>query len=330
MPRMSPPPLNAGQRPPSGRPQAARPRPMPAMEPQRPAAKLPDRPSAWKLMLRRQRKQLKPSLLALMGLAVLIGAASLVQSIRFGGTVAGTATAGLGFDIRKIEVIGQQKTPQPQIEQALGARLGDPILSVSLEGARARIARIAWVRSAIIERVLPHTIRIVLDERRPFAVWQNHGDFTLIDEAGHVVSDADVAAFVDALPLVVGEGAPDKAAALMAVYGKYAPLSGRMLAAIRVSGRRWDLCMTSGAVVELPEGAEDQALAKLAELQGSKQLLDRPLAEIDLRLPDRLRLRPMTEAPCGHAAPGNAASGNAAATQDTPPSQPPPSARKPA
>lgn len=252
-------------------------------------------------MLRRQRKQVKPALLGLLGLAVLLGAASLVQSVRLGGTLAGAATAGLGFDIKSIEVIGQQKTPPAQIEQALGAKVGDPILSVSLEAARARVARIPWVRSAIVERVLPHTIRIVLDERRPFAVWQNHGDFTLIDEAGKVVSDADVAAFVDALPLVVGEGAPQKASGLMAAYAKHPTLSGRMLAAIRVGGRRWDLCMTSGAIVQLPEGAEDQALARLADLQANHALLDRPLAEIDMRLPDRLRLRPMTQAPCGHA-----------------------------
>jgi cell division protein FtsQ len=56
--------------------------------------------------------------------------------------------------------------------------------------------------------------------------------------------------------------------------------------------------MTSGANVLLPEGAEQAALAKLSELQTSKALLDRPLQEIDLRLPDRFRLRPMAEGPC--------------------------------
>ena len=33
-------------------------------------------------------------------------------------------------------------------------------------------------------------------------------------------------------------------------------------------------------------------MAKLAELQGSESLLDRPLAVVDMRLPDRLVVRP--------------------------------------
>jgi cell division protein FtsQ len=42
----------------------------------------------------------------------------------------------------------------------------------------------------------------------------------------------------------------------------------------------------------LPEGAEVAALAKLAELQNTQALLDRPLAVVDMRLPDRLVVRP--------------------------------------
>jgi cell division protein FtsQ len=207
----------------------------------------------------------------------------------------------LGFDTQSIIIEGRAKTPQAVIEQALGVKRGDPILTVSLADARRHIEAIPWVRSAVVSRVLPHTIRIVLDERSPFAVWQNRGNFTLIDQAGNVVSDADIASFVNVLPLVVGEGAPIDAARLLTAYAKYHPLNGRMMAAIRVGGRRWDLCMSNGAIVQLPEGAEDQALSRLADLQTDKQLLDRPLQEIDMRLPDRLRVRPMTETPCGHA-----------------------------
>ena len=66
-----------------------------------------------------------------------------------------------------------------------------------------------------------------------------------------------------------------------------------MVAAVRVGERRWNLRMKSGTDVLLPEGAEAQALAKLAELQATHALLDRPLQAIDLRLPDRLVVRPL-------------------------------------
>jgi cell division protein FtsQ len=43
--------------------------------------------------------------------------------------------------------------------------------------------------------------------------------------------------------------------------------------------------------VLLPNGQEAAALARLAELHQKQGLLDRPLASIDLRLPDKLVLR---------------------------------------
>jgi len=311
-------------RPPQSAPSAQfKPRPHPAP--------LPDRPGRWKLLLRRQRKLLRPTVFASLAIVLLIAGSGVIRVAGHSGSLReriGAATVGLGFATTEIIVEGRTKTPLAVLEAALGVKRGDPILAVSLSEARRNIEAIAWVRSAVVERVLPHTIRIVLNERSPFAVWQNKGNFTLIDQAGHEMSDTAIESFVNVLPLVVGEGAPSDAARLITAYAKYPPLSGRMLAAIRVGQRRWDLCMTSGAIVQLPEGAEDQALARLADLQTDKALLDRPLQEIDMRLPDRLRLRPMTEAPCGHAAPSGTSSGptsGANAVDDDKPGQ-----RKPA
>ena len=278
---------------------------------------------------RRARKLLRPTIFIAFFLVLAILGAGLFRVASHGGTMRdrfAAVSAEIGFKVTNILVQGREKTPNDSLITALGVRQGDPILSISLHEAKARLEKIAWVRSATVERVLPGTLRIVLDERRPFAVWQNHGNFTLIDQAGNVVSDSDIAAFVSVLPLVVGEGAPSDAARLIGLYNKFNPLAGRVLAAIRVGDRRWDLCMTSGAIVQLPEGAEEPALGKLAELQQSKALLDRPLAEIDLRLPDRLRLTPMTGLPCGHtASPQPAADSDSGKSQSSTPT-----ARRPA
>ncbi|MDR3525300.1 MAG: cell division protein FtsQ/DivIB [Acetobacteraceae bacterium] len=279
----------------NARGQSFRPRPQ--------QAALPDRPGRTKMALRRFRRLLRPTLFVSVAVLALIVGSGAVRMIGHGGSMRerlGAATVDLGFDVQNIVVQGQEKTPKEVLFKALAVHQGDPILSVSLPDAKARLEHIAWIRAATVERVLPHTLRVVLDERRPFAVWQNKGNFALIDQAGNVVTDSDIAAFVPVLPVVVGEGAPTEAAKLLALYDKFPPLAGRMLAAIRVGQRRWDLCMTSGAIVQLPEGAEEPALGKLAELQTEKSLLDRPLQDIDLRLPDRLRMTPLTGTPCGH------------------------------
>lgn len=277
---------------------------MPRVKPRPAPMPLPDRPGRWKLLWRRQRKLLRPTAFASIAVMVLIIGFIGVNMIGQAGSLRdrlGRAGVSAGLAIRTVQIIGREKTPEAVLATAIGATPGKPILNYSISEARARIESIAWVRSAIVERVLPDTIRIVLNERRPFAVWQNQGRFTLIDQAGNIVTDSDISTFADKLPLVVGTGAPLTAGSLIKTFNEFPVLSGRLVAAVRVGERRWDLCMTSGANVLLPEGAEQPALAKLAELQTSKALLDRPLQEIDLRLPDRLRLRPMAEGPCSQA-----------------------------
>ncbi len=277
---------------------------MPRVKPRVVQTALPDRPNRWKLMLRRQRKLLRPTVFASAAVIVLIGIAVAANSFGHGAPMrdrAGMATAGIGLTIQTISIEGQEKTPQKLLNAALDAKVGSPILGFSVSDARARLEAIPWVRSAIVERVLPGTIHVVLNERRPFAVWQNQGKFTLIDQAGKNVTDSNISDFADKLPLVVGIGADVEAASLLKSMEAYPVITSHLVAAVRVGERRWDLCMNSGANVQLPEGAEVPALAKLAELQTSKAILDRPLQEIDLRLPDRLRIRSMVEGPCGQA-----------------------------
>lgn len=261
-------------------------------------SRMPDRPGRWKLIWRRQRQVLRQAM-AVGAVVLALGAASaVVQAFGEGASLRerlGDVTARLGFRVANIRVEGQEKTPDAALQEALRVRPGDAILGFSVAEARARLEAIAWVQQASVERVLPDTVVVRLVERRPFAVWQNHGKFVLVDREGGLVTDSAVALFASELPLVVGQGAPKAAAALMAMLADQPELRERMVAAVRVGERRWNLRMKNGADVLLPEGAEPAALARLAELQSSHQLLDRPLAVIDLRLPDRLVVRPVAE-----------------------------------
>jgi cell division protein FtsQ len=99
---------------------------------------------------------------------------------------------------------------------------------------------------------------------------------------------------------VVGLGAPAAAAALIDALAAQPTIQSRVTAAVRVGERRWNLRLNNGTDVLLPEGAEVPALARLAELQQSHALLDRPLERVDMRLPDRFVFRPLpSHAPDG-------------------------------
>jgi len=262
------------------------------------APRLQDRPGRWKLMLRKRRRMLRPALAGGGLVAVVLLAAGLLHTLGRGADWSerlGNATASLGLRVRAIVIEGRQKTPDALLRAALGVHSGDPILTFSVTDARTRLETINWVQSATVERILPGTIVVRLTERSPFAVWQHDGKFALIDRDGNIVTDSDVATFAGQLPLVVGVGAPKAAAVLIDALAAQPTLQGRVIAAVRVGERRWNLHMNNGTDVLLPEGAEMQALAKLVELQASHALLDRPLQAIDLRLPDRLVARPLPD-----------------------------------
>jgi cell division protein FtsQ len=260
-----------------------------------------DRPAKWRLLLRRQRRLLRPAgWLAFAGAVVLLGTAAF-QSSKPGGTfslmrerITG-ATASAGLRVTSVVIEGRANTPEPLLRAALGVSKGDPILGFSLEQARARIETLSWVEHATVERRLPGTVVVYLQERRPFAVWQNQGRFVLVDRAGQIVANQDVAQF-RILPLIVGAGAPDAAAPLLDALTDRPALQARVIAAVRVGERRWNLRLNNGADVMLPEGHEVAALDRLAQLQQDHAVLDRPLSAIDMRLPDRLTLRPKPDA----------------------------------
>lgn len=284
----------------SPRPATSAPRQKPAGDPMaEPTAAsawaMPDRPSRSRLIWRRTRARLRTSLVIMLvfsGIgAALMGFQSLGRGADFGISL-GDLGARAGLKVTDIVLEGRDKTPLLAIARALSIRKGDPILAFSPREAQKRLEAINWVQSATVLRRLPGTIVVQIAERRPFAVWQMDGKFVLIDRAGDVVTDSDVGTFSAELLLVVGDGAEKAAADLIDALAIQPTLQARVATAVWVGKRRWNLQMKGGTEVLLPEAAAMQALARLVELQASHALLDRSLKLVDLRLPDRLTVRP--------------------------------------
>ena len=251
------------------------------------------RPSRLKLLMRRQRRMLRPLSLSVVSFGVVMLGLVVVHSAQTGGTAARLQKSfakRIDLRVETITIDGRQNTPEPLLRAALGVNVGDPILGFSVEAARQRIESLSWVEHVAVERRLPGTIYVAMAERRPFAIWQTQGKFVLIDRDGQTVTNEDVAAFGE-LPLVVGAGAPPHAAALLDQLAAAPDIKDHVAAMVRVGDRRWNLQLKNGTIVMLPEGHEDAALKRLHDLQTAQALLDRPLISVDMRLPDRLAVR---------------------------------------
>ncbi|MBW4021918.1 MAG: FtsQ-type POTRA domain-containing protein [Proteobacteria bacterium] len=283
-----------------------------------------DRPSRRVIILRRARRFLRPGLAAFAIVVVIFVMSLALRDADRSGTAHGLRTAlgdvgaAMGLTVRNIVVDGRENTPEPILRRALGVMIGQPILGFSVADARERLLALGWVEDAVVERRLPNTLVVRLIERAPFAVWQDHGHFRLIDRNGETMGEQDVGRAAEALslPLVVGPGAPDASTELFDEMAPYPDIRKRLVGAVRVGQERWNLVLKSGATVMLPGEDQDKALARLQMLQGRMKLLDRPVQVIDLRLADRIVVRPKTPP----AVPGDAtstASGKAPAAPKT-------------
>lgn len=199
-------------------------------------------------------------------------------------------TADMGFSVQEVVVIGRSVTGRDSIWQALQIQRGDPILSFDARAARDRIAALPWVASISIERRLPDTLHLRIDERRPLALWQQDGVVRLIDADGIELTQQNLGDF-GALPLIVGFGAETKAADLIATLDQAPDLAERLAAAIWVGNRRWDLRLDNGVTIQLPEQDMASAIGRLQAIEVRDGLIDRDIATIDLRLADRLVVR---------------------------------------
>ena len=261
----------------------------------------PARPSRLRIWVKRRRALVRPAIYGALGLGALLVVVQAVRAVDPAGRVRGVADAfggvgeGLGLTVQQVILEGRRNAPTDMIRAALGVSRGDPLLDFSPEGARARLETIAWVQRAHVERRLPNTILVRIEERRPFAIWQNNARFVIIDREGKVVA-ADGLDQFGPLPLLVGAGADTSGAALYDLLRQDTEVLQRVQAMVRIHERRWNLRLHSGTDILLPEGAEGAAIQRLGELQREAKLLDRPLAAIDLRLPDRLVLRPTRQA----------------------------------
>jgi cell division protein FtsQ len=214
-------------------------------------------------------------------------------------------SAEAGLALREVLVQGRGRTSQAELMTALDLRLGAPILALDPETLRTRLEALPWVARASVERRLPDTLFITVEEREPLALWQHEGQIALIDQGGTVIPNATPASFAD-LPMVVGDGANLHAAELTALLAQDAELAARVTAAVWVGNRRWNIRLDNGVDVRLPEVNGAAAWAELATLQRQHGLIDRDLTAIDMRQPDRLVVRLTPEAAARRRDPGDA------------------------
>lgn len=200
------------------------------------------------------------------------------------------AAASVGFNIDEIEVAGVSGARADEVRAMVVPEGRRSILSLDPEDVRARVASLDWVADARVRRLWPSTIEIEVERRQAYARWQEDGQVSVIDYNGERLLAERAADHAD-LPLVVGQGAGPAAEPLLIALENLPEVRERLRALVRVGDRRWNVELESGVTIALPEEGAAHALEQLEGLQARHAMLDRPLAQIDMRAPGLVAVR---------------------------------------
>lgn len=203
-------------------------------------------------------------------------------------------TAKAGFRVNDITVEGRKRTQREDLLAAINVVPNSPILALNIADIHARIEALPWIEKAVVLRRLPNIMHISLVEREPFAFYKTDADIGLIDRNGVTITRHHLTPFAH-LPVFSGQGATLRAADFMDMLQAYPVLRNRMVAAHWNSGRRWTVQLDHGGSVHLPAHDVTAALDRLMDLEKDRRILAIENQAIDLRLPDRVLLRPTVE-----------------------------------
>lgn len=195
----------------------------------------------------------------------------------------------IGAKVESILVSGAERQDPVALFAALGLKKGSSLVGFDISAAKERIEALDWVKEASVERKLPSTVRLEIEEHVAFARLKLNDGLWLIDGQGELITKSSEE--FDALPLFEGKGAASEAPKLMALLSKHKEIARQVAGASYIGARRWDLNMASGVTIMLPEQETDHALMLLKVLDERRKVLSMKGGAVDLRLKDRIVLR---------------------------------------
>lgn len=226
----------------------------------------------------------------------------------FGGWRATSLVLGTpALQVARVSVRGNERLATGEVLALVSGLQGQNILTVGLDGWRARLMSSPWVEDAKLRRVLPATVEIRVKERRPIGIARVGTGLYLVDAHGIIVDEYGPNYGDLDLPIIDGLGAAPNHTASM-VDEDRAVLAARLLGALQsrpdlsakvsqidVSDAHDAVVLLDGDTAMLRLGEQD-FVERLQEYVDLGPTLHERVAEIDyvdLRFDERLYVRPV-------------------------------------
>ena len=194
----------------------------------------------------------------------------------------------LNYLVDNVVVIGEDDNCKIADVSVLDKYKGTSTLLISVNEIRKDLESTDCISKVSVTRLLPNKIRINIEPRKPIAIWQHKHKFSFIASNGEVIkirNSKDISKFI----LVVGENAPGRTPELLALLHQDPDLYKKVVSAVWVGDRRWNILFDNGTELYLPEDGYEKAWIKFAELSKTNQSFKSfSYRVVDLRIKNRI------------------------------------------
>lgn len=195
------------------------------------------------------------------------------------------------FMVQVLSVDGASEELAAEIREALALRLPVSSFDLDLEALRVRVAAFDPVARAQVFVRPGGVLHVEVEERVPVAIHRRQEGLVLLDAGGHRVRPVERREDRADLPIVAGVGAGRAIAEAVDLTRAAEPIADQLAGFVRVGERRWDVVLSDGHRIMLPETGAVAALDQAIALDRAQELLARDIVVVDLRNPRRPTLR---------------------------------------
>lgn len=196
----------------------------------------------------------------------------------------------LNFNIQNIQVLGIKNISKNKIDKIIKSQATQIISKINIDMIKEEIEKIEWVENIFIQRRLPSSLRIEIQEREPIAIWQKNKNHFLVDKNGKVIHSS-VSKEFSHLPIIVGDFAPLTAFQVIQTSVLFSNLKKRITGFICVRGRRWNVEIDNSLIVKLPTENIHQAFSVLSDMIKHNKISRVLMETVDLRDEDRVIIK---------------------------------------
>ena len=193
------------------------------------------------------------------------------------------------FAIREIKIAGTNNLSSENILKASGLKLSQNLFELSVNRVRQNLEQMSWVKSAVVRRTIPSKIEISIVERVPIAYWQNKDQLFLVDDDG-VLLPTDIVKSFNSLPISTGDNAGKAIPQFLKIIRQFPKIEQQIIFCTFLGNRRWNIQISRGLLIKLPEENVSDALAILQRMANKDGYFSSDIAVIDLRVPGRVMI----------------------------------------